>query len=114
MKFLDVYVKVLKAFGDFKSRTGRTEFWVFTLVNIVVSILIGALSNSLSMVYSLVVLVPGLAVGVRRLHDVGKSGVNLLWVFLPIIGWIYLIILYIKESEPAQNKWGDVPQDVSI
>lgn len=114
MKFLDIYVKVLKAFGDFKSRTGRTEFWVFAIVNIVVGMVIGFLSNSLSMVYSLVVMVPGLAVGVRRLHDIGKSGVNLLWIFLPIIGWIYLLILMIKESEPTENKWGNVPEDVTL
>lgn len=114
MKFIDAYTNVLKAFGDFKSRTGRTEFWVFTIINIIISMVIGYLSNSLSMVYSLIVLVPGLAVGVRRLHDVGKSGVNFLWVFLPVIGWIYLIILFIKESQPVQNKWGEVPQDISI
>ncbi len=114
MNLIDTYLKVIKAFGDFKSRTARVEFWVFTLLNILVSVIIGTLSHHLSMVYSLVVLVPGLAVSIRRLHDVGKSGIYILWVLLPVVGWIYLIILFVGESEIRANKWGDVPVDVSM
>lgn len=109
--YLNTYVEVLKNFGDFKGRTGRARFWTFMLVSILVSVVLGLISDILSGIYSLVVLVPALAVSVRRLHDIGKSGLNLLWLFLPFIGWIYLIYLYIQEGEPSANKWGSPPPE---
>ncbi len=118
MKFINIYLDVLKKFGDFKSRSNRAEFWIFVLVNFIISFLLGLVRLgdyfSLGSIYSLVVLVPSLAVSVRRLHDIGKSGWNILWGFLPIIGWIYLIILHIKEGEPQANKWGEVPADLDV
>ncbi len=118
MKFINIFVDVLKKYGDFKTRSNRAEFWIFVLVNFIISILLGMVQFKvffyLGIIYSLVVLVPGLAVSVRRLHDIGKSGWNLLWAFLPIIGWIYLLILYIREGEPQANKWGEVPADLDV
>lgn len=115
MKFLNIYLEVLKNFGDFKTRSNKTEFWVFVLINIVVSFVIGLLNSyTLNSLYSLAILVPGLAVGTRRLHDIGKSGWTQLWMFLPIIGWIYLILLFIKEGETQANQWGEVPEKIEL
>lgn len=115
MKFLNIYLEVLKNFGDFKTRSNKTEFWVFVLINIVVSFVIGLLNSyTLNSLYSLAILVPGLAVGTRRLHDIGKSGWTQLWMFLPIIGWIYLILLFIKEGETQANQWGEVPKKIEL
>lgn len=114
MKFVNIFVDVLKQFGDFKTRTGKTEFWVFFLGSILVSILIGILrSHTLNMLYSLLIFVPAIAVGARRLHDIGKSGWNQLWA-LTIIGIIYLIILWVKDGEPNTNKWGEKATEIEI
>lgn len=114
MKFLNVFLSVLKQFGDFKSRTGKTEYWVFILVSVLISIILGMISPKLSSLYSLIILIPSIAATVRRLHDTGKSGLNFLWALIPILGAIYVIILCIKDSEPNANKWGEVPVDVSM
>ena len=67
---------------------------------------------SISYIYSLAVFVPSLAVGVRRLHDMGKSGWFLLIGLIPIVGWILLIIWLCTDSEPASNEWGANPKEV--
>lgn len=114
MKFINIFVEVLKNFGDFKTRTNRADFWIFILVSIIISILLGAFSYRLSYLYSLIIIVPSLAVGTRRLHDIGKSGWTQLWLLLPLIGLIYLIILFAKEGEKTDNKWGEVPKTTDI
>ncbi len=114
MKFIEIFVEVLKKFGDFKTRSNRAEFWIFVLIYVVVNTLIGMLSFTLSYVFSLLMLVPSLAVGARRMHDIGKSGWTQLWSLLPIIGWIYIIILYTKEGEATANKWGEVPEVIEL
>ena len=64
----------------------------------------------LSSIYSIALLLPALAVAVRRLHDIGKSGWWLLLAFIPIVGWIILIIFYCKEGDHARNAWGENPK----
>lgn len=114
MNYINLYVEVLKKFGDFKTRSTRAEFWVFVLVNIIVSVLIGLISQNLSYIYSLVVLVPSLAVGARRLHDIGKSGWLQLLGLIPLIGAIVLIIWWAQEGHQETNKWGDVPASLDV
>ena len=67
----------------------------------------------LSGIVSLALLLPGLGLCVRRLHDVGKNGWFLLLALLPIIGWIILLIWYVKPSEPMPNQYGVVPNTVA-
>lgn len=55
---------------------------------------------------------PNLAVGVRRLHDIGKSGFNLFWGLLPIVGVILLIVWWVKDSDPRPNEYGPSPKYV--
>lgn len=117
------YLKVIKEhYLDFKGRARRQEYWMFVLISTIISItltlidnfagLMYASSGLLSSVYSLLVLIPYIAVTVRRLHDAGKSGWYYLLVLLPIIGWIWLIVLLCKDSEHGVNKWGDNPKGI--
>lgn len=74
---MDNYVRVLKSYNVFTGRAGRPEFWLFALVNFAISIILSVVDgprNTLSSLYSLIVLVPGIAVGIRRLHDTDRSG----------------------------------------
>lgn len=108
MNYLNIFIEVLKNFGDFKTRTNKTNFWVFIFISILINIVIGMLnSHLLSSLYSLLILVPSLAVGARRLHDIGKSGWTQLWI-LTIVGIVYLIYLWIQDSELSENQWGKV------
>ncbi len=66
----------------------------------------------LYMIYGLVVLIPGLAAAVRRLHDVGKSGWMLLVALIPIVGAIWLLVLLVTDSKPGENEYGPNPKEV--
>ena len=105
------YIIVLKQFSDFKTRTRRKEFWMFTLFSAIISGILTFFAETglFGGIYSLLILVPSLAVGVRRLHDVGKSGWMLLIALIPLIGAIWLVILFCKDSQPKENKWGSKP-----
>jgi uncharacterized membrane protein YhaH (DUF805 family) len=129
-KIMEWYLKVLRNYSDFSGRARRKEYWMFTLFNIIAAIIamiidrilgttfnmsVGGMEQDLGygyiyLLYALVVLVPGLAVMVRRLHDVGKSGWFLLIVLIPLIGWIWLLVLYCTDSQPFTNKWGPSPK----
>jgi uncharacterized membrane protein YhaH (DUF805 family) len=98
------YLKVIKQYFDFKGRARRQEYWMFTLISLIITVGISfAKLEMLSSMYSFAVLIPTLAVGVRRMHDVGKSGWYLL---IPI----YSLVLACQDSEPKVNKWGENPK----
>lgn len=117
------FLKALKQYVDFKGRARRKEYWMFILFNIIAAIIAVVLDNVLGIadertgygpIYGLValaLLLPGLAVSVRRLHDVGKSGWFLLIVLIPLIGAIWLIVLTVKDGVPGSNKWGPNPKE---
>jgi len=120
---MNYYLAVLKKYAVFEGRAGRAEFWYFFLINFVIGMVLSYIDRLISSgdafvgflgtIYSLGVLIPGLAVGVRRLHDIGKSGV---WIFIgliPFIGWIWLIVLYAKEGDAGNNEYGAVPQVIT-
>ena len=87
------YVLCLKKYVDFSGRATRSEYWYFFLMNFLVSLALGFLGlDALSSIYALFVLIPGWAVFFRRMHDIGRSGWNWLWMLLPIIGWIIVLI----------------------
>ncbi len=117
------YLKVLKEhYLDFKGRARRQEYWMFILINTIISIVLAVLDQTIGLtyggngilgtVYGLIVLLPALGVTVRRLHDAGKSGWYYLLILLPIIGWIWLIVLFCKDSEHGANKWGNNPKEI--
>ncbi len=116
------YLKVLKQYADFKGRARRKEYWLFLLFNLIFTWIVVFLDNilelstanfpygPLSIIYMLGVLIPALAVVVRRLHDTGKSGWMIFIAFIPIIGGIWLLILMLMDSEPGSNQYGENPK----
>jgi len=113
------YLDVLKyKYALFEGRARREEFWMFTLINFIISIVVGLIAGAiglkfLSFVYSLIVMVPSLALGARRLHDTNRSGWWQLLNLIPIIGWIVLIIWYATDSEAGSNQYGENPKLIS-
>lgn len=111
------YLKVLRQYADFNGRARRTEYWMFILFNFIFAFaaaMLDQMFGSISVVaslYSLAVFIPSLAVGVRRLHDVDKSGWMILVGFIPVIGWIWLIILFATEGHPGVNQYGVNPKE---
>ncbi len=94
----DYYIDAFKHYADFSGRTGRKAFWYFVLWNFIISLILSWISRDLANLYSLIVFIPSLAIGVRRLHDIGKSGWWILLGFIPIVGWIWLIILFAQKG----------------
>ena len=120
------YLKVLKQYADFSGRARRTEYWMFVLFNIIFAIVAMILDNVLGIaiqgvgygplygLYALALLIPGLAVAVRRLHDVGKSGWMFLIVLIPLVGPIWLLVLFCTDGQQGNNKWGQNPKEVAV
>ena len=112
------YLDVLKKkYADFSGRAHRTEFWMFTLFNIIIAVVVliidmfitGGLIYAL---YWLAVLVPSIALGARRLHDTDKSGWMLLLGLIPLVGLV-LIYFFVIDSQPGPNKYGPNPKGVN-
>jgi len=106
---------VLKKYADFGGRARREEFWMFVAVNIGIGIAVGVVAVIihfwfLSTIYSLALLIPSLAVSVRRLHDTDRSGWWLLIGLVPLIGLIVLIIFYVQDGSAGDNKYGPSPK----
>jgi len=115
---MEWYLKVIRDnYANFNGRARRQEFWMFTLFNVIASGLIYMIGSiigigqTLQSLYSLAVLVPSIAVGVRRLHDIGKPGTWMLLLFFLVIGWIWLIILFIQEGQIGTNQYGPNPKE---
>jgi uncharacterized membrane protein YhaH (DUF805 family) len=117
------YLKVLKQYADFAGRARRTEFWMFTLFSAIISIVLGLLdsllglafvegtmSGWLGMLYALAVLLPSLAVTVRRLHDTSRSGWWVLIGLVPIVGGIVLIVFCAMPGNMGANAYGPDPK----
>ncbi len=111
---MEWYTKVLKNYVTFSGRARRKEYWMFFLFNFIISIVFGIVTGiiglpELAYLYSLAVLLPSIAVGVRRLHDTGRSGWWLLIGLVPLIGAIVLIIFFVQDSL-EENQYGDNPK----
>lgn len=112
----DYYLEVLKKYTVFSGRARRAEFWWFTLINWVISVVLQLVDNAIGTggilggLYALGVLLPSIAVAIRRLHDTDRSGWWLLLVFIPIIGWLVLLYFYIQDSQPEPNQYGPSPK----
>ncbi|MEM6629528.1 MAG: DUF805 domain-containing protein [Bacteroidota bacterium] len=116
------YIKVLRQYADFSGRARRMEYWMFSLfhtlflcslffVEAVVGSTIGFFSFGIgAILYYFGTIIPALAVTVRRLHDVGKSGWWFLISFVPLIGPIWFLILTLTEGEHGPNPWGSDPK----
>ncbi len=113
------YMEVLKKYAMFSGRSRRTEYWMFTLFNIIISVVLSVVDGVvgtmgiLSMVYFIAILVPSLAVSIRRLHDTDRSGWWLLVGLIPFVGAIILLVFMVQDSQPSQNQYGENPKGVT-
>ena len=119
------YLEALKKYAVFSGRSRRMEFWYFVLFNLIVYIvlsLIDALLGTynivqgvglLSGIYGLAVLIPTLALWVRRLHDIDRTG---WWIFInliPLIGTIVLLVFALTPGTPGSNRYGPDPKQAT-
>lgn len=120
---MDWYLKVIRNYVGFSGRARRKEYWIFVLINIVISIVLAMVDGMLGLkvggeqgagllglIYSLAILLPSIAVGVRRLHDTGRSGWWMLIAFVPFIGFIVLLVFFVLDSQPGSNEYGPNPK----
>ena len=121
------YLDILtNKFADFNGRARRKEYWMWTLYCTIILLISMALDNLfgltfdflgqdlgygwLYLIFGIIQFIPGLAVVVRRLHDVGKSGWYYLIILIPLIGFIWILILLCTDGVKEENKWGTNPK----
>jgi uncharacterized membrane protein YhaH (DUF805 family) len=127
------YMEVIKKYVVTTGRARRKEYWMFILFNAIFGIVAAILDNVLglnfsksygqyayvstgwiALVYSLAVLLPAIAVGIRRLHDIDKSGWMLLVGLIPFVGWIWLLVLMVTEGTRGPNQYGSDPKGSAV
>lgn len=110
------YLEVLSKYAVFSGRARRMEYWMFVLFNFIAFVILGVLdaligtAGVLGGLYALAVLVPSLAVGVRRLHDTERTGWWLLIGLVPVVGVIVLLIFMLLEGTSGDNQYGVDPK----
>jgi uncharacterized membrane protein YhaH (DUF805 family) len=113
---MEWYLKVLKEYVGFSGRAQRKEYWMFVLFNMIAMIILTVLDKVIGTepllygLYSIAVLLPSLAVSIRRLHDSGKSGAWILIGLIPFIGAIVLLVFMCTDSQPNDNQYGPNPK----
>jgi uncharacterized membrane protein YhaH (DUF805 family) len=112
------YLEVMKKYAVFSGRARRKEYWMFFLFNLIIAIAIGfvtgflggmlgmgtGLSRTVSIIYSLAVFIPSIAVAIRRMHDLGRSG---WWILFPLVNVVFLFL----DSQPGENEYGPNPKE---
>lgn len=118
------YLEAFKKYAVFSGRSRRKEYWYFFLFSMIISFILGFIEGLLGLggdedfsilgaVYALIVFLPSIALGVRRLHDIGRTGWWLLIVLIPFLGFLIFLIFMVQDSEPVPNKYGANPKESS-
>jgi uncharacterized membrane protein YhaH (DUF805 family) len=121
---MEWYLTVLRKYADFTGRARRKELWMFALINFLITIPIaivdmifglylGSGDNKvgiLELIYAIAMILPNLAVGVRRLHDTGRSGWSMFIILIPFVGAILLLVWYCQDSQFGDNQYGPYPK----
>ena len=130
MGLKEAVVSVFSKYATFSGRATRSEYWFFYLFNVIMCLglvavcaILGAIFKGaagavggytvgtiLYWIYALAAFIPNKAVSVRRLHDTGRSGANLFWILLPVIGAILLLVYFVTGSNPGDNAYGAEPE----
>ena len=117
------YINCIKKYGELTGRSTRREYWIFFLINIIASLFFSLIDYVIASLiegdyfpifrtlYALFILFPSLAVAVRRLHDIGKSGETLFIWFLPLVGGIWILVLLATKGDHFENKYGPSPYE---
>jgi len=120
------YLEVLKKYAVFSGRARRKEYWYFFLFNVLITIVLLVIDGMtgtlvaeagiglLGSIYALAVLIPALAVSVRRLHDTDRSGWWLLIMLVPLIGVIVILVFTVQDSKPGENQYGSNPKGAAV
>lgn len=111
--FLTAIKVCFSKYLDPNGRATRSEFWYFFLFSCIISALFNSGSTGIGGLISLILFLPSLMVGIRRLHDVDKSGWWMLFIFLPVIGFFILIIQFAKTGSKGDNQFGPEPHDLA-
>lgn len=119
MQLIEAYKKFWLNYANFSGRTRRSDYWFYVLANLIISFalnillrlsqysIVGTLIISFfSSLYYLSIIVPSIAICIRRLHDIGKSGAYFLFFLIPLVGQIMLIVWYATDSQPGVNQYG--------
>lgn len=99
MNFADAVKVCFTKYADFSGRASKPEFWWWTLFTFVGGMALGVISDKVSAAFFIATLLPSLAVGSRRLHDIGRSGWQQLWTLVPIVGWLLLLYWLVQDSK---------------
>ena len=123
---MSLFVEALKKYAVFSGRSRRKEYWYFVLFVVIISIalslidsLIGAYDRSsgaglLSTIFSLAILIPSIAVSVRGLHDIDRTGWWVLISLVPLIEWIVLLVFRVQDGTPGTNRFGPNPKSARV
>lgn len=113
--FNTYFVEYLKNnYTNFSGRASRPQYWYFILFVVIIAVILGIIdgilfqTQVLGLIFSLAILVPNIGLGVRRLHDLGKSGWWYLIVLVPVVGPIALLVMFCLKGEPKANAYGPV------
>lgn len=114
--FLDV---LKNKYALFEGRARREEFWMFNLIFILIYLALVIVGYMLGIhfiatIFDLAMIIPGFAVGARRLHDTNRSGWWQLLCLIPIIGWIILIVWCATDGEAGSNQYGENPKELTV
>jgi uncharacterized membrane protein YhaH (DUF805 family) len=110
MNMIEAVKAVFSKYATFEGRARRSEYWWFFLFSMIIAIVLNLIRPGvLGGIWSLVTLLPSLAVGARRLHDIDRTGWWLLIGFIPLIGWIVLIVFFATRGQPGANRFGADP-----
>jgi uncharacterized membrane protein YhaH (DUF805 family) len=122
---MSYYLEALKKYAVFSGRSRRMEFWYFVLFNIIVEVVLGAIDaligtaigvaylGILSGIYGLAIIIPTLALWVRRLHDIDRTGWWILINLIPLIGTIVLLVFALTPGTPGSNQYGPDPKQAT-
>jgi uncharacterized membrane protein YhaH (DUF805 family) len=109
MNFQQAVQTCFRKYVDFSGRASRPEYWWFVLAYVIAAFVSGFIHEVLNLIVALAFLLPLLAVGARRLHDIGKSGWWLLLGLIPVIGGLVLLYFAVQPSQPESNEYGPPP-----
>jgi len=116
------YLEVLKKYARFDGRAGQKEYWYFSLLSFIIIVVLSVIDIAtgtfnvnvglglLGSIYTLAVLIPGIAVSVRRLHDTDRSVWWLLINAIPLIGVIVFLVFTAQAGTPGDNQYGSTPK----
>ncbi len=117
MNLISAFKKVVvENYANFNGRATRAEYWLYWLATFIIGFVLGiivpqGIAPFVTIALSLALLLPGLAVATRRLHDSGRSAWNFLWILLPCVGAIIVLVFMCLPSQNENNPYGELDED---